>query len=172
MAGSHKVRVSQGGSWHRFEVTARPERCLSRVPILGPFFTYNLGRNPRFVVEVKHLGYSLGDEDNLDPEILPAEGTWEFDLVLMVNGAPMTHSEDLVIDLTKKKQRIVTGPWPLTRPGSTELQVGPLQIEYTSLFSFEIMDNTVTAANWVFGLFIGVAGGVIGAVLTRLASND
>ena len=167
MAGSHKVRVFKQGSGHRFEMTARPERILGRVPILGPFFAYNLGRNPRFAVEVKHLGFSMsGDEDDLDPEIVPAEGTWEFDLVLMVDGAPMTHSEDLLIDLTKKKQRIVTGPWPLTRPGSTELQVGPLQIEYTSLFSFEIRDNTVTAANWVFGL----AGVAVGAVLARLAT--
>lgn len=168
MAGSHKVRVFKQGSGDRFEMTARPERIFSRVPILGPFFTYNLGRNPKFALDVKRLGYSLsGDEDDLDQEIPPTEGAWEFDLVLVVDGEPMT-SEDLLIDQSKKKQRIVTGPWPLRRPGRAELQVGPLQLEYPSLFSFEIKDTTKAAANWIFGL-LGVA---IGALVTLLAAGD
>ena len=165
MAGSHKVRVFKQGSGDRFEITARPEHILSRVPILGPFFTYNLGRNPRFALDVKHLGYSLsGDEDDLDQEIPPIEGTWELDLVLVVDGEPMAYSEDLLIDQSKRKQRIVTGPWPLRRPGRAELQVGPLQLEYPSLFSFEVKDITATAANWIFGL-LGVAIGILGTLL-------
>ena len=174
MAGSHKVKVSSARSGHHLELTALPQRWFSRVPILGPFFTYNLGRNPRFVVEAEHLGYSpSGRGDDLIPEMVPGPdaGSWELDIVLMVDGEPMTHSEDLLIDLTQKRQRILTGPWPLTRPGRAELQVGPMQVDYQSLFSYEVKDNTVTAANWIFGLFTGVAGGVIGAVLTRLASS-
>lgn len=179
MAGSHKVKVSRPDSRDWFEVTAQPENRLSRLPVLGPFITYNLGRNPKFAVKVKHLGYGE-DPDDLDAGIQPLQSEaalWQFDLVLMVDGQPMTHSEDLQIDLVltgfeKKQQRWVTSPWPLTQPGRAELQIGPVGADYLTLFSFEIRDNTVTAANWIFGLFTGVAGGVIGAVLTRLASSD
>ena len=176
MAGSHKVRVSKPGSGQQFEATVRPERIFNRVPIFGPFFTFNLGRNPRFVVVVKHLGYSpSGYGDDLIPGMVPGHDesdAWEFDLVLMVDGEPMTHSEDLLIDVTTKPQSILTGPWPLTQSGRAELQIGPLPTGYLSLFSFEVKDNTVTAANWVFGLFTGVAGVVIGAVLALLLSSD
>lgn len=89
MAGSHKVWLDGPYLHHRFEVSANPAHPLSRVPVLGSFITYNLGRNPQFIVSVKYLGYVAFERDTPDPSILPdpteSEG-WEFDLYLEIGG--------------------------------------------------------------------------------------
>ena len=69
MPGSHNARLARPDRDHQFEVSAQPAHPLSRIPVLGPFITYNLGRNPKFNVSVKYLGYVAFEGEPPDPSI-------------------------------------------------------------------------------------------------------
>ena len=175
MAGSHTVdlRMSQ----FKFEASAKPARLLSRIPGAGPFFTYNLGRNPRFVISVKYLGYAGWLQGDIpDPKILPNEGDRElatYDLYLLIDGRPVQgDGDDLKLDLDTSKlerqerQYYCTREWPLTRTGKAELKVDSTY-EGLTLYSFEVKDTTVPLTTAILTIF----GGAVGAVLTWLFSK-
>lgn len=180
MAGSHKVRVTGAGRNCWFEVSAKPAHLLSRVPVLGPFVTYNLGRNPRFIINVQYLGYVTRDEcDTPDPTILPSladQKLWNFDLVLHIEGDYIEGGDDLLVNLSlttlqRKQQQYLTRVWPLTRPGRAELQIGVPHPYTEALYSFEVKDTAVTLANAAFATVGGIIGGTVGWILTKVFSS-
>lgn len=182
MAGSHKVRMTRGGSDFWFEVTAKPANLLSRIPYLGPFLAYNLGRNPRFVVEVRYLGYAtvrlapIGDEFIPDPNIMLGSEEapyWVFDLALHIDEDYIQHGDDLRVDLhrttiEKREQKYVTREWPLTRPGRAELQIGSPNPYVESLYSFEVRDVSTSVAVVLLTTMVALVSGVIGGIVGRL----
>ena len=174
MAGSHNVRISANGS-HWFDVSARPSHWLSRIPLLGPFFAFNLGRNPKFIVSIEYLGYSeTGSKDDFDLNVLPVarEGQpWCFDLGLQIGGNYIQGGDEFNIVLSKtpmegKIQEHRTRQWPLTRAGigGLEVQVGPPYLDEPTIYSFEVIDRSATVSAWIFTALGGILGVVIGVL--------
>ncbi len=181
MAGSHNVLLARRHGGHQFEVSAIPAHLLSRVPVLGPTFTYNLGRNPRFTVSVKYLGHVASQGDDPDPHVFPnpaESGLWDFDLYLKIGGQPSGPGDDLRVDLDtaklehnvarSKRQLHSTTPFPLTRTGNAELMVGVPNISESSLYSFEIKDTTLMLTTVLLTAVFTTIGGILGGLVVWL----
>jgi hypothetical protein len=172
MAGSHKVRVYRPDSSHWFEVSGKPAHPLSCIPVVGPFITYNLGRNPKFSVSVKYLG-SDTEEGNDSFDSLQEAERWIFDLYLHIDGEYIQDGDILPIDLRlisdgQEQQEYVTREWPLTRPGRAELQIGAPNPYTAAIYSFEVKDTTVPLFSAIIAFSAAAVGGIVGWILATM----
>ena len=174
MAGSHHVKLRRPDRSYCFEAWAYPSHPLSRIPLIGPYFTFNLGRNPKFVIKVKYLGYEDQDEaSGYDSTMMPVPEDrvlWDLDIGMKVGGEYVEGGDETRVDLalttlTKKTQRYVTRKWPLSREGQAELSVEHAQEE--PVYSFKVKD---ISADMTLAIFT-IVGVIVGALVTLLVTS-
>lgn len=169
MAGPNPVIV-QMQSDHCFRIDAKPAHLLSRIPFIGPFFTYNLGRNPKFELAVTYQGLLL-EHGQYNTDALPDwtdTPFWNLDIVLEIAGNVVAQvNDDLKIMVkqvaTGTKQLYVTNPMPLIQPGEAQLQVGLGY--YPSAYTFEVQDISRLVTSWIVGLILTIFGGLVGGLV-------
>ncbi|MEK7681755.1 MAG: hypothetical protein AAB369_02885 [Chloroflexota bacterium] len=153
-----------------FEVWAGPACLWSRIPFIGPFFTFNNGYNPRFTVSIKYLGYKSSDVearafDDVSIPSLEDEVLWALDLGLMIDGKYVEGGDVMQVDFDlttqrHKTQRYITREWPLTRSGSAELQVQYSPGE--TIYSFEVKDISHVVTTMIWGVVLAILGFIVG----------
>ena len=173
MARTHRVKVRRPYISYYFEAWAYPLHPMSRIPFFGPFFTFNLGRNPRFVVNMKYIGYeSTGEGCSFDSVSIPPpedEALWDLDLGLMIDGEYLEGGDSMQVDLRcttlrGKTQRYTTRVWPLSWSGKAALQIEYSEEE--AIYSFEVKDISAPVVIALTGIFFTIVGSILGVVVS------
>ena len=174
MPGSQAVFLTVSSRF-KFRVKAKPDigwrTIWARIPVLGPFFLFKLGRTLRFRFDIEYLGYDDGSERPLyrTASVSPQENEWHEDLVLMHEGEAYASGDLWLYPQTliaSGAGHILSKEFFLTRSGDTEVQIGT---EFKPCYTFHVREIThsltpvmITTTFALLGILLGFFLGRVG----------